>query len=295
MRRSRRLVGCEPARNARAGIRNRDVTPEFVPNLELNARFYQQVVEPLVARGPTARPGSDGVPRCSASTPNARPITGGGRASWCSSTPTMSSRHASRSTTGCPKPSTAGRCASDGTVSRRASRGRHHARRLADRHIGCDATAGMSAVDWLMAPQQHLLGVTRGAVYRDDTGALTAVRDAAAVVPRRGRPLDARVPVATRRAGRTLRRTDRGGRRRARVPPRRRPPRTRVDAAALPARGRVLAVLEVVRLRVPRAPRERPSSCRARGGHCGHDLRGTRVGARQRRTKRSQRCTTRPR
>ena len=42
--------------------------------------------------------------------------------------------------------------------------------------IGCDPAAGMTAVDWLVIPQQQLLGVGRGAVYHDEDGALAAVR-----------------------------------------------------------------------------------------------------------------------
>jgi len=42
-------------------------------------------------------------------------------------------------------------------------------------HLGFDATRAVTTLDWLLAPQQLLLGVTRGAVYRDD-GALGAVR-----------------------------------------------------------------------------------------------------------------------
>jgi hypothetical protein len=51
------------------------------------------------------------------------------------------------------------------------------------RHLGHDATTGMSTIDWLLAPQQLLLGVTRGAVYHDDDGALGAVRARLAYFP----------------------------------------------------------------------------------------------------------------
>ena len=43
--------------------------------------------------------------------------------------------------------------------------------------LGVDATAGMSTLDWLLTPQQRLLGVVAGAVYADDSGALARVRD----------------------------------------------------------------------------------------------------------------------
>jgi len=43
-------------------------------------------------------------------------------------------------------------------------------------HLGVDATAGMTDLDWLLTPQQRLLGVVAGAVHADHTGALAAVR-----------------------------------------------------------------------------------------------------------------------
>jgi len=43
-------------------------------------------------------------------------------------------------------------------------------------HLGVDATVGMSDVDWLLVPQQRLLGVVAGAVYADDSGALTELQ-----------------------------------------------------------------------------------------------------------------------
>lgn len=42
--------------------------------------------------------------------------------------------------------------------------------------LGVDATGALAPVDWLLMPQQKLLEVTRGAVYRDDTGVLTDLR-----------------------------------------------------------------------------------------------------------------------
>jgi hypothetical protein len=52
-----------------------------------------------------------------------------------------------------------------------------------ERHLGHDATRGTETVDWLLAPQQLLLGVTRGAVYHDDDGALGRVRADLATFP----------------------------------------------------------------------------------------------------------------
>lgn len=44
-------------------------------------------------------------------------------------------------------------------------------------HLGVDASAGMSSVDWLVTPQQRLLGVVSGAIYADDDGVLGDVRE----------------------------------------------------------------------------------------------------------------------
>ena len=43
--------------------------------------------------------------------------------------------------------------------------------------LGVDATAGMTTLDWLLAPQQQLLGVVAGQVYADDSGVLSDVRE----------------------------------------------------------------------------------------------------------------------
>ena len=50
-------------------------------------------------------------------------------------------------------------------------------------HLGVDATLGMGLVDWLVTPEQRLLGVTSGAVYADQTGELTRVRSRLAWYP----------------------------------------------------------------------------------------------------------------
>src|SRR3954447_14155031 len=50
-------------------------------------------------------------------------------------------------------------------------------------HLGVDATSGMSTLDWLMTTQQRLLGVVAGAVYADDSGALSHLRDSLAWYP----------------------------------------------------------------------------------------------------------------
>ncbi len=43
-------------------------------------------------------------------------------------------------------------------------------------HLGVDATADLTTLDWLLTPQQRLLGVVAGAIYADDSGALGEVR-----------------------------------------------------------------------------------------------------------------------
>ncbi len=50
-------------------------------------------------------------------------------------------------------------------------------------HLGADATAGMSLLDWLLTPQQKLLGVVAGAVHADISGALRLLREALAWYP----------------------------------------------------------------------------------------------------------------
>lgn len=44
-------------------------------------------------------------------------------------------------------------------------------------HLGFDATQGLTTLDWLITPQQMLLGVVAGPVYADD-GRLQPIRDA---------------------------------------------------------------------------------------------------------------------
>ena len=49
--------------------------------------------------------------------------------------------------------------------------------------LGVDATTGMSTLDWLLTPQQRLLGVVGGRVYADDAGALRELRERLAWYP----------------------------------------------------------------------------------------------------------------
>jgi hypothetical protein len=50
------------------------------------------------------------------------------------------------------------------------------------RHLGFDASQGIRVDDWLVTPQQQILGVVAGRVYADD-GRLAAVREALAWYP----------------------------------------------------------------------------------------------------------------
>jgi hypothetical protein len=49
--------------------------------------------------------------------------------------------------------------------------------------LGFDPSAGIAARDWLTTPQQILLELTSGAVFHDDSGELTAARDALSWYP----------------------------------------------------------------------------------------------------------------
>lgn len=44
-------------------------------------------------------------------------------------------------------------------------------------HLGIDPRAGLRTVDWLVIPQQRLLGVVRGAVHADPDGTLGGLRE----------------------------------------------------------------------------------------------------------------------
>ena len=50
-------------------------------------------------------------------------------------------------------------------------------------YLGVDAMRPLATADWLVTPQQLLLGVVGGAVFRDDAGALAHVREALAWYP----------------------------------------------------------------------------------------------------------------
>lgn len=64
-----------------------------------------------------------------------------------------------------------------------APRHSEHAPAVLVDQLGVDATAGMSVLDWLLTPQQRLLGVDAGAVHADDSGALSELRQALSWYP----------------------------------------------------------------------------------------------------------------
>jgi hypothetical protein len=50
-------------------------------------------------------------------------------------------------------------------------------------YLGWDTTGAPGVVDWMIIPQHRLRAATTGAIFRDDTGELTAARDALAWYP----------------------------------------------------------------------------------------------------------------
>lgn len=56
--------------------------------------------------------------------------------------------------------------------------------RFFDSYMAYDLREEPTVLEWLTWPQQHLLGVTAGAVFRDDLGQLTAIRHKLAYFPR---------------------------------------------------------------------------------------------------------------
>ncbi len=141
--------------------------------------------------------------------------------------------------------------------------------------LGRDLRPRPTTIDWLLVPQQVLLEVVAGAVFHDDAGELTALR----------RELDWYpddlwlwlIACQWQRISQeeVVRRASGAGRRRARFGDHRGSPRARRHAALLPLGASVRAIQQVVRHRVlearrcrrgraaPRTPRARP---RVRGG-----------------------------
>ena len=60
----------------------------------------------------------------------------------------------------------------------------HTIRGFFSRELGVDPDAPLNAVDWLLMPQQRLLGVTSGAVFHDGLQALAPLREKLAFYPR---------------------------------------------------------------------------------------------------------------
>jgi len=154
------------------------VSPEFVPALELNAGFYREVVEPLVCAWPhdaallgfgsellgfdTARSTDHGWgPRlqvfvAARDVADARAAVNAGLPPEYRGWPVYfgwddvpSTHHVDVVVL------------DDWLVAR----------------LGCNPSRAMSLLDWLVVPQQRLLGVVRGAIYHDGTGELVAVRE----------------------------------------------------------------------------------------------------------------------
>ena len=160
------------------------MTGEFVPNLELNARFYTEVVAPIVA------------PWCHSAA----------RIGWGSEILGFDTERSTDHGWGLRLNIFV---ATDDTALARTAVNEqlpesfagwpvrygwdeypvtHHVEvtTLAEwstDFVGCDATKPLSTVDWLLAPQQRLLGVTRGAVYHDGLDALTPMREQLAWYP----------------------------------------------------------------------------------------------------------------
>lgn len=60
----------------------------------------------------------------------------------------------------------------------------HSVRSYAAARLGIDTTRPLSAKEWLLLPQQRLLEATRGAIFRDDVGEITTLRESLAYFPR---------------------------------------------------------------------------------------------------------------
>jgi hypothetical protein len=156
--------------------------PEFVPALELNAQFYAEVVGPLLK----------GIPHAAARIGGGSEVLGydSDRSTdhdWGPAVQVFTTEvEAARSAVAGALPETF-----RGWPTRYGS----------DQHVpdtrvsvctwgewlsgefGFDPRGGMSPLDWLLVPQQRLLGVTRGRVYADPDGELAAVRRQLAAFP----------------------------------------------------------------------------------------------------------------
>jgi hypothetical protein len=153
------------------------VTSEFVPNLELNARFYDEIVGPLVCKWSHSA-GRLGMGSEVLGFDTARSTDHGWGLRLVVFVDAADVDDARLAVNEGLPDSFAGWPVRYGWDLYPVV---HHVevttleRWLVDT-IGCDATTEISPADWLLAPQQHLLGVVRGAVYHDDTGGLADIR-----------------------------------------------------------------------------------------------------------------------
>jgi hypothetical protein len=154
------------------------VTGEFVPNLELNARFYAEAVAPIVAPWPhsAARIGW-GSEILGFDTERSTDHGWGLRLNVFVAADDVAAAIAAVNSQ-LPE-------SFDGWPVRYGWDEypvTHHVEVCAlsvwsTHFLGCDATKPLERIDWLLAPQQRLLGITRGAVYHDGLGTLTSMRE----------------------------------------------------------------------------------------------------------------------
>jgi hypothetical protein len=157
---------------------------DFVPGLQLNAEFYAEVVGPLLARWPhaAARLGS-GSEVVGFDTERSTDHGWGPRLIVLARADSLDAVNLAIEA-GLPD-TFRGWPVRYGWDDHPVS---HHVRvaALSDwtrGELGIDPSQGLRSVDWLLIPQQKLLEVTSGAVYRDETGALEEIRQTLAWYP----------------------------------------------------------------------------------------------------------------
>jgi hypothetical protein len=151
--------------------------PQFISGVELNARFYDDVVEPLVRPWPHAAAllgwGSDVL---GVDTVRSTDHGWGPRMQIFVADADVS---AARAAVDAGLPESFGdwpiRYGWDGLPVE------HRVETVTlgtwlDGQLGVDPRAGLGPVDWLLLPQQRILGVVRGAVYADPRGELATLR-----------------------------------------------------------------------------------------------------------------------
>src|SRR5262249_1250017 len=174
----------ESTGHTRRRLRTRHLTPSFSPALELNARFYREVVGPAL----------DGIPHASA-----RLGTGSEVLGFDTEQSTDHGWGPHLNVFVAPDAVRAARTSIEHALPEtlegwpvRYGWAAHPVRDYVEVNtlpdwlqatLACNPLERMSTIDWLATPQQLLLGVVRGAVYHDDAGELTAVRRALAWFP----------------------------------------------------------------------------------------------------------------